>query len=105
MDSLKDSVSLLVSSVIGAFIGAAVRKDESFFNMCLSIVAGIAMSFYLTPASIVVFGISAELENAIAFLIGLFGMYLLTIIISLFENLRDNPKEVLETIKQFIFRR
>lgn len=105
MESLKESVSLLISSVIGAFIGAAFRKDETSFNICLAIVAGIAMAYYLTPALIEVFGISKTVENAIAFLIGLFGMYLLTIVVMVLKALKDDPKEVLETIKQLIFRR
>lgn len=105
MDSLKDSVSLLISSVIGAFIGAALRKDESTFNICLAIISGIAMSYYLTPAILVIFGISETLENAIAFLMGLFGMYLLTFTISILKYLMENPREVFENIKSIILRK
>lgn len=102
MDSFRETVSLLISSVIGSFVGAAFRKDESTFNIFVSVIAGISTSYYLTPAIVVIFGLSDPLENAIAFILGLLGMCIITMVMSIFETLQNNPTEIIDYLKLLI---
>lgn len=102
MDSLRETTSLLISAIIGSFVGAAFRKDESTFSIFISVVAGISTSYYITPAIVVIFGLTDPLENAIAFILGLLGMCIITMLMSIFTSLTENPRDTIEYIKVLI---
>lgn len=104
MESLKESIGILSVAIIGSFIGTATKRTDSPLAMIVSVVAGISSAYIFTPIISTYFGMVDQIDYAIAFLLGLLGMSLISIVLAVLESLRENPKEIITFIKDLIFK-
>jgi uncharacterized membrane protein YeaQ/YmgE (transglycosylase-associated protein family) len=102
MDWSKESVGIILASIIGAFIGTATKRDTKPLSMIVSVVAGISSAYIFTPLIVAHWGWSTPVHNAIAFLLGLLGMSIITIVLAVLDALKDEPKEIIGMIKSAI---
>lgn len=104
VESLKESIGILSAAIIGAFIGTASKRTDSPLAMIVSVVAGISSAYIFTPIISGYLGMVNRVDYAIAFLLGLLGMSVISIVLAVLEALKDNPKEIITFIKDLIFK-
>lgn len=102
MDSLKESIGVLSAAIVGSFIGTASKRNDDPLTMAISVVAGISTAYIFTPIIIINFGVSYKIDDAVAFVLGLFGMYTISIIMAILDVLKNNPMEFI-TFSKDIF--
>jgi membrane protease YdiL (CAAX protease family) len=113
MDSLKETIGILSAAIIGSFIGAAFKRNDGPLTMIISVIAGISSAYIFTPilahylisGSTVEAAIGNQMEYGIAFLLGLLGMTIISIVFAVADTLRQNPKEAISLIKDIIIKK
>jgi uncharacterized membrane protein YccC len=113
MDSLRETIGILTAAIIGSFIGTASKRNDSPLTMIVSVIAGISsayiftpiISHYLTVGTVIDAAISTKMEYAFAFLLGLLGMTIISIVLAVMETIRQNPKEVISLIKDILIKK
>jgi hypothetical protein len=106
MDSIKETIGILSAAIIGSFIGTASKRNDSPLTMIVSVVAGISSAYIFTPIishylmNESVGNISLQINYAIAFLLGLLGMTLISILLAITDTLRENPKDIITFVKE-----
>lgn len=93
-----------MAGIIGAFIGTASKRKDSPFSMFVSLVAGISSAIIFTPLLAEKFGMFGKIEYGIAFLLGILGMSIISIILAVMETLKNNPKEIISFVKDIFFK-
>ena len=104
MEWSKETFGIVLASIIGAFIGTATKRGDKPFAMFVSLVAGITSSYIFTPLVSDYINMSHRVDYAIAFMIGLVGMSLISIIMSTLEVIKDEPKDIIEFAKDYFLR-
>lgn len=104
MDSLKESIGILSAAIIGSFIGTASKRSDTPIMMAVSVASGISSAYIFTPIIINNFDLGYRIDYAVAFLLGLFGMSIISIAMAVMEVLRNNPKEIISFIKDIFFK-
>lgn len=65
----------LAAGLLGAMIGLKFAPGLSWFERVTNVAAGAACAGYVTPAAAEVFGlVSAPMQSALGFAVGMFGM-------------------------------
>lgn len=95
----KESIGIIIASIVGAFIGTATKRSDKVLPMIVSVVAGISSAYIFTPIISEIYTLSTQINYAVAFLLGLLGMSLISIVLAVLESLKDNPKGIIEFAK------
>jgi len=104
LDTIKESIGIISSAIIGSFIVTASKRNDSVLVIIVSLVAGISCSVLFTPIISDHFRVSSNIENGIAFILGLVGMAVISILQSVLDTLRSNPKEVIGFVKDIFLK-
>lgn len=104
MESLKESIGILSAAIIGSFIGTATKRNDTPLMMAVSVASGISSAYIFTPIIIAHFDVGYRIDYAVAFLLGLFGMSIISIVMAIMEILRNNPKEIISFIKDIFIK-
>jgi hypothetical protein len=104
VESFKESIGIIIAAIIGSFIGTASKRNDSPLNMVLSVVSGISTAYIFTPIIVVYVGSEVRTDYAIAFLLGLLGMSIISILLAVVETLRNNPAQIIDILKEVLFR-
>lgn len=104
MESIRDSIGIISAAIIGAFIGTASKRNDSSLMIVVSLVTGISCAIYFTPIITQYFDVVTKIDYAVAYLLGLFGMSIVSIAMSIVETLKDNPKEIISFVKDIFLK-
>jgi biotin transporter BioY len=104
LESIKESIGIISAAIIGSFIGTASKRDDSAIMMIVSVVAGISSAYIFTPILSDYFNVSSRVDYAIAFLLGLLGMSIISILMSIMDTLKNNPKEIIGFVKDIFLK-
>ena len=104
MESLRDYIGILSASIIGSFIGTASQRNDSVLKIVVSVSSGISCAIIFTPIVSDYFDFYSKIDYAIAFLLGLTGMYIISILMSILETLKNNPKEIISFAKDIFLK-
>ena len=104
MESIKESIGIISAAIIGSFIGTATRRNDSALLVFVSLISGITCSIIFTPIISEYFGLTKKVDYGIAFVLGLFGMTLISIGQSIVETLKNNPKEIISFVKDMFLK-
>lgn len=78
MEAWLSAIGIKIGSLVGGFFGSVVSlkfiDGLSIRQRVTTVLAGTAVSAYVTPVLVSYLGLSPKLEGGIAFLCGLFGM-------------------------------
>ena len=74
LESLGLKYATLAAGFIGALISLKFIEGLSLWQRMSTVLAGMVVAAYCSPLTVEVLGLSAKLEGAVAFLLGLFGM-------------------------------
>lgn len=88
--------STLLAGFVGGLVSLSFLKDLTRFQAILAVFTGIASAGYLTPALQLWIQVGPELENAVAFVIGLCGMNIIPGLLFVSERFRANPVSFLK---------
>lgn len=104
LESIKESIEIISAAIIGSFIGTATRRNDSALLVFVSLLAGISCSILFTPIVSDYFGFSDKIDYGVAFVLGLFGMAIISIAQSIIDTLKNNPKEIITFIKDMFLK-
>lgn len=104
MDTIKESIGIISAAIIGSFIGTASKRNDSALMIIVSLTAGISCAIVFTPVISDYFKSSDAIDYAVAFILGLFGMSLISIGQSVVETLKNNPKEIITFVKDIFLK-
>lgn len=104
MESIRVSIGIISAAIIGSFIGTASKRNDSSITIIVSIASGISCAIYFTPVISNYFNFTQDIDYAIAFILGLFGMSLISIAMSIVETLKNNPKEIISFVKDMFLK-
>lgn len=85
----------LVAGFAGGVVSLSYLRELSRGQMFLAVATGSLTAGYITPAVLHYIAFPAELENGIAFLIGLTAMNLVPGFIALGERFKNDPSSML----------
>ncbi len=85
-------IAPLVAGFAGAVVSLSYVRQLNRWQMCMALASGALCAAYLTPFVRHFTNFPAELENGIAFLVGVSAMNLVPGMIKLSERFRDTPE-------------
>lgn len=85
----------LVAGFAGGVVSLSYLKALTRWQMLLAVATGSLTAGYITPAVLHYIAFPTELENGIAFLIGLTAMNIVPGFISLADRFRQNPQMII----------
>lgn len=91
--------SALLAGFFGSLVALTFLKELTRLQMTGALITGLATSTYLTPLAMFYFNLTPEVNDGIAFLMGIVAMNIVPAIISVSEVIRKDP---LELIKRFL---
>lgn len=97
----KETFGIILASIVGAFIGTATKRNDKPLTIIVSVVAGISSAYLFTPIISNYLNMTHQIDNAIAFLLGLLGMSTISIVLAVLDVLKDEPKDVITYLKEF----
>jgi len=96
---LSAKYSVLLAGLFGSLVELTFLKELTRLQMIGALITGSATSTYLTPLAMFYFNLTPEVNNGIAFLMGLVAMNIVPAIISTAEAVRKNP---IDFLKKFL---
>ena len=82
----------LVAGFAGGVVSLSYLRGLAHWQMLLAVATGTLTAGYITPAVLHYILFPAELENGIAFLIGLTAMNIIPGVVTLSDRFRQNPE-------------
>ena len=104
LEYIKESIGIISAAIIGAFIGTASKRNDSTLMIVVSLVTGISSAIYFTPVITQYFDVTTKIDYAVAYLLGLFGMSIISISMSVVDTLKNNPKEIISFVKDMFLK-
>lgn len=99
LEFIKEYFGIISAAVIGAFIGTASKRNDSSLMIVVSLVSGISCAIFFTPIIVDYCKVDTKIDYAVAYLLGLFGMAIVSILMAVMDTLRNNPKEIISFVK------
>ncbi|WP_276118296.1 hypothetical protein [Pararhizobium qamdonense] len=97
--------SHIIAGFFGSIARAVVAKSGTIGERLVGGFTGSLFAVYFTPLVCMLLGIpDVQIQNAIAFSIGLIGMYIAEAIIILAKEYRNNPGKLKEDMRDFLLR-
>lgn len=97
--------SHIVAGFFGSIARAVVAKSGTIGERLVGGFTGSLFAVYFTPMICLMLGIpDLQTQNAIAFSIGLVGMYIAEALIILAKEYRNNPGKLKEDLREFVLR-
>jgi len=84
-------VGSLVAGFAGSIASLVANKQLTFFQSIVTVVCGVLVAGYATPAISEHFSLSRTAENCLAFFVGILGMYLVVGFIRFGEDFAKAP--------------
>lgn len=92
--------------IIAGFFGATVRsivsKTGTIIERLISGATGAIFAVYFTPVIATLLVVDPTMSSAVAFSIGLVGVYVAEGVMKVFKGYADNPKKVIGLVKSYI---
>lgn len=90
--------SALLAGFFGSLVALTFIKELTRVQMLIALVTGLLTSAYLTPLVMFYLKITPEINDGIAFIVGLVAMNIVPAVIAVSESVRKNPLELLKRI-------
>lgn len=90
--------SALLAGFFGSLVALTFTKELTRVQMLMALLTGLLTSAYLTPLVMFYFKITPEINDGMAFIVGLVAMHDVPAIIAIAEIVRKNPLELLKRI-------
>lgn len=99
--SLWDRLPVIAAGVIGGILSVTMMPQLTFRRAVTAVIGGVACAAYLTPLLAEYMGVgSRNLENGIAFALGIGGMHIVAGIFRLATRFREDPAAVIKDLKK-----
>lgn len=101
LDHLGISTSALIAGLVGGLMSMSIMPQLTFRRAITALIGGGACAAYLTPLAVEWLGLaSRNLENGLAFALGIGGMRIIGGILKLWSRFEKAPEEVLDRLKK-----
>lgn len=91
-------LATIVAGFVGAVVSLSVIPPLSKSAAFLAIVTGMATSVYLTPVVSHYLSLTGDLQNAVAFFLGLTAMHIIPGLLAMGQRFRDDPFSILRRL-------
>lgn len=92
-------ITTITAGLIGGLISLTYQKSIKWYKALFVIIIGGITAGYVTPLLTSILSLGTNLENSMAFILGLLGMRLTTAIVSLLEKISKDPSEFIRKIR------
>lgn len=100
-DHLGVSASAMVAGLVGGLMSLSMLPQLTFRKAVAALIGGGACAAYLTPLAVEYAGVgSRNLENGLAFALGIGGMRIIGGILKLWERFEKSPEETITKLKR-----
>jgi hypothetical protein len=91
--------SALLAGFVGSLVALTFLRELTRLQMLTALGTGLATSTYLTPLVMHYFGVTQDMNDGVAFLLGVVAMNIIPAVIAISESIKNDP---LAVIKKFI---
>lgn len=96
--------SYIVAGFLGSIVRAIVAKTGTIWENLAGGFVGAVVAAYMTPVTVLILGVPSVPPYAVAFFLGMVGVYVTETIISIGKDYRKNPGKLKEDLREIVLR-